>query len=196
MKWYKHDPAAFLEGVFGLTAEERGFYITLIDLLYARDGHDVRDELVCSAMACNPRTWRVVKRRLIACGKVREVDGELTANRVELVLNEARMKGQLGTRSFEINGLQKEQKSPRIQNPEYTSYVAAVGESQKRKKKTKNRSAGSLATARTEGALARQPKTVASPSLEELIKAKGWKDDEISEQELKTILAAQHKEEG
>ena len=61
MKWYKHDPAAFLEGVIGLTAEERGFYITLIDLLYARDGHNVTDELVCSAMRCNPRTWRAVK---------------------------------------------------------------------------------------------------------------------------------------
>ena len=55
MKWYKHDPAAFLEGVTGLTAQERGFYITLINLLYARDGHAVRDELVCSAMGCNPR---------------------------------------------------------------------------------------------------------------------------------------------
>lgn len=178
MKWYKHDPTAFLEGVIGLTAEERGFYITVIDLLYARDGHDVRDELVCQAMACNPRTWRVIKRRLIACGKVREVDGELTANRVERVLNEARMKGQLGARSFEINGLQKEQESPRIQK-EYTSYVAAVDESQKRKKKRKDRSARSLASALNGGALTREPKTSAKPT-------------EISE-ELKTIVAA-HKD--
>ena len=133
MKWYKHDPSAFLEGVIGLTAEERGFYITLIDLLYARDGHDVRDELVCSAMGCNPRTWRAVKRRLIACGKVREVDGELTANRVERTLNEARTKVELKPGLAKINGLANQHDSPRIQNPEYTSYVAAVGESKKRK---------------------------------------------------------------
>ena len=176
MKWYKHDPAAFLEGVMGLTAEERGFYITLIDLLYARDGYDVQDELVCSAMGCNPRTWRVVKRRLMACGKVREVDGQLTANRVELVLNEARMKGQLGAKSFEINGLEKEQKSPRSRKKEYTSFLTAARESEKRKKQRKNRSARSLATARIGGALARSPTTVASPSLEEVIRAKGWKD--------------------
>jgi hypothetical protein len=179
MKWYKHDPTAFLEGVFGLTAEERGFYITLIDLLYARDGHDVRDELVCSAMACNPRTWRAVKRRLMACGKVREIDGELTANRVERTLNEARMKLELKPESSKINGLVSQHDSPRIQSLEYTSYVAAVGESQKRKKKRKDRSARSLASALNGGALTREPKTSARPT-------------EISE-ELKTIVAA-HKD--
>ena len=163
MKWYKHDPAAFLEGVTGLTAQERGFYITLINLLYARDGHAVRDELVCSAMGCNPRTWRAVKARLMACGKVREVDGNLTANRVEWVLNQARMKGQLGGGSANINGLAEEQNSPRIQK-EYTSYVAAVEESQKRKKGGKNSSARSLASALNGGARASEPKTSAKIS--------------------------------
>lgn len=172
MKWYKHDPTAFLEGVFGLTAEERGFYITLIDLLYARDGQNVRDELVCSAMGCNPRTWQAVKKRLMASGKVREINGKLTANRVEWVLNEARMKGQLGARSFEINGLQKEQKSPRIQK-EYTSFLDAARESEKRKK-TRKRPSGELASARHEGALARRSEKMASPDLEEIVQAKGW----------------------
>jgi uncharacterized protein YdaU (DUF1376 family) len=181
MKWYKHDPAAFLEGVIGLTAEERGFYITLIDLLYARDGYSVTDELVCSAMRCNPRTWRAVKRRLMACGKVREDNLGLTANRVELVLNEARMKGQIGARSFDINGLQKEQKSPRTRKKEYTSYVAALEESHNQKKKRKNRSARSLASALNGGALTRSPKASARPT-------------KISE-ELKTIVAAKGKDE-
>ena len=88
----------------------------------------------------------------------------MTANRVEWVLNEARMKGQLGIRSFEINGLQKRAKIPQIQNPEYTSYVAAVGESHKRKKKKKNRSARSLASALNGGALTRSPKASARPT--------------------------------
>lgn len=91
MKWYKHDPNAALAGMMGLTVEERGAYYTLIDLLYARDGH-VRDELVCKALACNPRTWRALKRQLIEKGKVWETpDGELMAKRVEWTLNEARM---------------------------------------------------------------------------------------------------------
>jgi uncharacterized protein YdaU (DUF1376 family) len=159
MRWYKHDPSAFLEGVFGLTAEERGFYITLIDLLYARDGHDVRDELVCSAMACNPRTWRAVKRRLIACGKVREVDGKLTANRVERTLNEARMKGQLGATSFEINELQKEQKSPRVKNLEsfFPTAATPVNNPKRVAKKQQGNSARSLASAQPSGALTREP---------------------------------------
>ena len=94
MKWYKRDPAAALEGMIGLSAEERGYYNTLLDLLYARapDG-TVTDDLVCKAMACNPRSWRAVKKRLIEAGKIWVMDdGTLMAKRVENTLNEARLK--------------------------------------------------------------------------------------------------------
>ena len=89
MKWYPHDPCAFLEGVINLNAEERGFYITLIDLLYARDGKNVTDELVSKAMGCRPQVWRRVKAQLIAAGKIRELNGSLNANRVETTLQTA-----------------------------------------------------------------------------------------------------------
>jgi uncharacterized protein YdaU (DUF1376 family) len=110
MKWYKHDPAAFLEGVIGLTAEERGFYITIIDLLYARDAREVKDELVIKAMACDPRSWRAVKKRLVAKGKIWELaDGSLMARRVEWGLSEARVASESGLRSalhrWKNNGL-------------------------------------------------------------------------------------------
>lgn len=88
MKWYKRDPSAALAGMVGLDAEERGFYNTLLDLLYARDG-DVTDELVIKAMACRPQVWRRVKARLIEKGKVRETGAKLTANRVEKELETA-----------------------------------------------------------------------------------------------------------
>jgi hypothetical protein len=96
MKWYKHDPAAALEGFIGLSAEERGFYITLIDLCYARAPHGfVTDELVVKAMACNPRSWRAVKKRLVEKGKIWTTpDGNLMAKRVEWTLNEARMRAE------------------------------------------------------------------------------------------------------
>jgi hypothetical protein len=91
------------------------------------------------------------------------------------------MKGQIGARSFDINGLQKEQKSPRTRKKEYTSYVAALEESHNQKKKRKNRSARSLASALNGGALTRSPKASARPT-------------KISE-ELKTIVAAKGKDE-
>lgn len=90
MKWCPFDPAAFLEGVIGLDAEERGFYITVIALCYARAPRtDVRDELVIGAMACRPQVWRRVKKSLILKEKVHETDGKLTANRVQTTLQTA-----------------------------------------------------------------------------------------------------------
>jgi uncharacterized protein YdaU (DUF1376 family) len=90
MKWYKRDPNAALAGMVGLNGDERGYYNTLIDLLYARDG-DVTDELVVKAMACNPRSWRAVKKRLVEKGKVwTTADGKLMTKRVESELCDAK----------------------------------------------------------------------------------------------------------
>src|SRR5258707_11442459 len=91
MKWYPRDPAAALEGMIGFTAEERGYYNTLLDLLYARAPNGtVTDDLVVSAMKERPQVWRRVKRRLMEKGKVREgTDGTLTANRVETTVQTA-----------------------------------------------------------------------------------------------------------
>jgi hypothetical protein len=90
MKWYKRDPAAALEGMIGLTAEERGYYNTLLDLLYARAPRgEVTDLLVVKAMGERPQVWRRVKAALIAKGKVHDVEGKLTANRVETEVKQA-----------------------------------------------------------------------------------------------------------
>jgi hypothetical protein len=90
LKWYKRDPVAALEGMAELTLEERGAYNTLIDLLYARD-EDVPDDdvLVARMMSCHWRSWRAIKKRLIARKKVRVVDGKLSANRVHDTFMEA-----------------------------------------------------------------------------------------------------------
>ena len=87
MKWYKHDPAAFLEGTTELTLEERGAYIVLIDLLYARaPANHVTDELVMSAAGINRQRWNRLKTSLMAKGKIHENDGHLTANSFKKVL--------------------------------------------------------------------------------------------------------------
>lgn len=82
MRWYKRDPAAALEGMIGLSGEERGYYNALIDLIHARlPKGDVTDELVVKAMAERPQIWKRVKKSLISKGKVRETpDGKLTTN--------------------------------------------------------------------------------------------------------------------
>lgn len=82
MKWYKRDPVAAIEGMMGLTPEERGFYNLVIDLLYARDGN-VTDDLVIKAMACRPQVWRRVKISLMEKGKVHQIGLGITANRVQ-----------------------------------------------------------------------------------------------------------------
>jgi uncharacterized protein YdaU (DUF1376 family) len=79
--WYRHFPDAFLAGTIILTLEERGAYITLVDLIYTRDGNLPDDDrLVARTMGTDPRYWRRLKQRLIAKNKVRIVDGLLMAN--------------------------------------------------------------------------------------------------------------------
>jgi uncharacterized protein YdaU (DUF1376 family) len=84
MKWYKRDPAAALEGMTGLTMEERGAYNFVIDTLYARDGNiPTEDDFFSHALKCRPQTWRRVRDSLVAKGKLHVLpDGKLTANRV------------------------------------------------------------------------------------------------------------------
>lgn len=121
MRWYKHYPAQFLEGVTGLDAEERGFYITVIDLLYARDGKGVTDELVCSAIGCRPQVWRRVKANLLSKGKITETSGWLMANRVETTLQTAQFAMSL-TRGFRLAQLKKQGVRPRAERAENIEY--------------------------------------------------------------------------
>jgi uncharacterized protein YdaU (DUF1376 family) len=91
MRWYKHDPDAFAAGVAGLSPEEVGAYILILDAIYARDGLlPDNDQLIASILRCNPRTWRKVKKGLIAKGKIWNSGSNLSGKRVEFTLNEAR----------------------------------------------------------------------------------------------------------
>ena len=111
MKWYKHDPSAALAGMIGLTLEERGAYYTLIDLQYARAPHghgDVTDELVIGALAIRPHRWGRIKASLIAKGKVHEIDGKLTANRVQSQVSIAIKRGLKGVTSASTEATEQE----------------------------------------------------------------------------------------
>ena len=91
MKWYKHDPDAFLAGTMDLTPEERGVYIVVISLLYSRNGElPTDDQFFARYCGCPPQMWRRIRDALLAKGKFHyKTDGKLTANRVDKELRTA-----------------------------------------------------------------------------------------------------------
>jgi hypothetical protein len=92
MKFYKRDPDRALAGMAALSAEQRGAYNSLIDLLYSRDGV-VRDDdqEVAHAVALDRRLWNRLKTELMAAGKVRVREGFLRANGVAETIDQAQL---------------------------------------------------------------------------------------------------------
>jgi uncharacterized protein YdaU (DUF1376 family) len=101
MKFYKRDPHTALEGMSELTLEQIGAYNLLIDLLYARDGLVPDDDkLVARLLHRDPRTWRTMKKQLMAAGKVHITnEGLLTANGVDDTRSQANLKSEIARRS-------------------------------------------------------------------------------------------------
>jgi uncharacterized protein YdaU (DUF1376 family) len=94
MQWYKRDCDAALVGMAELTLEECGAYNRLLDLLYSRNGNVPDDDvMVATMMRVDVRTWRRLKARLIAHGKVWIIQiqpcGQLMAKRVEKTISDA-----------------------------------------------------------------------------------------------------------
>lgn len=90
LKWYKRDANAALAGMMGLTLEERGAYNTILDLIYARDGVLPDDDREIARMVeCDPRKWRLLKRRLIDRGKLFVVGGRLHNARADIEISDA-----------------------------------------------------------------------------------------------------------
>src|SRR6516165_11270530 len=83
MKFYYHDPDAALSGMAELNLEQRGAYYSILDLLYSRDGIVPDDDLAVARMIrVHWRTWRALKKQLMAAGKIRVNFGLLEANGV------------------------------------------------------------------------------------------------------------------
>ena len=69
--WYRCFPRDFNEGMVGLTLEERGAYITLLNLIYARGGPIPEDAWwITSQLGCTKRAWVKLRAALIVKGKV------------------------------------------------------------------------------------------------------------------------------
>lgn len=87
-------PDEWLAGTRELSLEERGAYWDVCALIYSRGGPVLDDERwLAKALACDVRTWRRIRGRLLAVGKLRliELDGQahLINGRAELEIERA-----------------------------------------------------------------------------------------------------------
>ena len=165
MKWYKRDPDAALGGMAELSFAECGAYNRLIDLLYSRDGQVLDDDVFCArCFHCNPRTWRKLKKRLIARGKVWAEGGYLHATRVDETIiqagivsenqrNKVRMRWERARKAKEINNSAIQPGNTLSKPDKNSSFFLTAA----REKPKQTNSARSLATAPSEGALTREP---------------------------------------
>jgi uncharacterized protein YdaU (DUF1376 family) len=165
--WYKHDPDAFIAGTTELSLEEVGAYSLVIDLLYSRDGIVPDDDtFLCRTLRCHKRTWRKLKKSLIAKGKIWVTpDRMLMAKRVLKQLNELRVQSEIAS-SNARTGWQKRKNPNENSGGSMLSGNAAGNATRTRKKDTTSsflgaareapeQPAGSLATAPLDSALAR-----------------------------------------
>jgi len=78
-KWYRRDASAMLEDMRGLSLDERGAYITIVDLIHDRAGKVPDDDrYIAGMMGVRLDVWRRKKRRLIELQKLQVIDGCLS----------------------------------------------------------------------------------------------------------------------
>lgn len=83
-------PDEWLAGTRGLTFEERGAYWDVCALMYSRGGPIADDEAwLAKALSCHVRTWRTIRARLIAKGKLSLTDGMLCNERTNREIEKA-----------------------------------------------------------------------------------------------------------
>jgi uncharacterized protein YdaU (DUF1376 family) len=69
--WYKHYPADFIAGTVAMTAEEKGAYIVVLNLIYDRGAPLVDDpQWLARVVGCSTRRWKQLRESLIEHGKV------------------------------------------------------------------------------------------------------------------------------
>ncbi len=137
LPYYKRYPGDALQGMRGMTLEERGAYNTLIDLMYDA-GEPVPDQerWVCAHLNCDPRVWRRIRTSLLASGKLHLVEGRLFNRRVEIELTSTELRREVRRRSGAAGGHAtaeriKKAKPNKRTKPARAAPVAAASQSQK-----------------------------------------------------------------
>jgi hypothetical protein len=84
LQHYRREIRAALDGMRGLSFEERGALDAVLDLIYLNDGAVEDDEdFIISALGCDRRPWRRLRERLIELGRIYAVDGTLRNARAD-----------------------------------------------------------------------------------------------------------------
>ena len=183
MKFYSRFPDNFMSGTAELTLEQIGAYTLLIDLLYSRDGIvPDNDVAVAHMIHRDPRTWRAMKKQLMAAGKVRITnEGLLTANGVDAGLSRANLRSEIArkavTQRWDRFRLARKNNDPAIRT-QYERYTT--------KTKTKSSEIPSpiehakpLAVDNGDNSIGAETETtaksIATTELEAVVQAKGWR---------------------
>lgn len=83
-------PDEWIAGTRELTLDERGAYWDVCALMYSRGGPIADDETwISKALTCHVRTWRAIRSRLIAKGKLSSVGGNLCNGRTAREIEKA-----------------------------------------------------------------------------------------------------------
>jgi uncharacterized protein YdaU (DUF1376 family) len=110
--WVRFWPSDWLSGTAGLTAAERGAYITLLALMFDYDGPIKRDDDRLSRRCGMPKaSFRRVLDNLIGDGKIVSSDGMLTNGRAEIEMEGRRERSQHGSRANEARWSSLRQKT-------------------------------------------------------------------------------------
>ena len=82
--WYKRYPSDFITGAIGLTAEQKGVYSTLLDLMYDRQRPITDDPIELGRICgCSTRRFKTIRTQLAEREKIILRDGLISNSRFE-----------------------------------------------------------------------------------------------------------------
>jgi uncharacterized protein YdaU (DUF1376 family) len=80
--WYKRYPADFIASSMMLSAEEKGVFSTLLDLMYDRSGPNLDEpKHLARICGCSTRRFNQIKRELVERHKKLNIKDGLISNR-------------------------------------------------------------------------------------------------------------------
>lgn len=89
LPYYKRYPRDFIDGVVGMSFEERGAYSMILDLIYMRGGQLPCDaRYIAGHLGCSVRKWTSLLDALVMHGKLRVVDGIISNFRANYEVEE------------------------------------------------------------------------------------------------------------
>ncbi|WP_404415498.1 DUF1376 domain-containing protein [Brevundimonas vesicularis] len=132
LDWHPRYHRDALEGMRGLTLEDRGAYTTLLDLMYDRAGGVPDDErFIAGWLGCSVRLWRSIRDRLIQAGKLtveKGLSGDVLMNaRVRLELDSQANRSRVNAESGANGGRKSAQKraKPKENNDNHEAVAQA-----------------------------------------------------------------------